>query len=75
MPLHHSEYAEFDNPPHYEPSLEYKRKYRSDLIEPVLMIVAVIIKHRADDYYFFISLTYSSYSTSPSSALVLISMA
>ena len=29
--IHWKEYAEFDNPPHYEPSLEYKRKIQKRL--------------------------------------------
>ena len=71
--IHWKEYAEFDNSSHSEPSSELSGRCRRGLTEPLPMIV--MIKYRADIFYFFISLTYSSYSTSPSSALVLISIA
>ena len=71
--IHCEDYEVFDNSSHSEPSSELSGRCRRGLTEPLPMIV--MIKYRADIFYFFISLTYSSYSTFPSSALVLISMA
>ena len=71
--IHWKKYAEFDNSSHSEPSSELSGRCRRGLTEPLPMIV--MIKYRADIFYFFISLTYSSYSTFPSSALVRISIA
>ena len=34
--IHWKEYAEFDNPPHCEPSLEYKRKMQKRLDRAVV---------------------------------------